>query len=120
MGRLSGKVAVISGGARGQGAAEVRLFVAEGAHVVFGDILDDLGKELAAELGDDSAYVHLDVRQESDWRGIVDEAETRFGRLDALVNNAGVLTMGTLTHDTELEDYRRIIEVNQIGVFLGM
>ena len=107
-------------GARGQGAAEVRLFVAEGAHVVFGDILDDLGKELAAELGDDAVYVHLDVRQESDWRGIVDEAETRFGRLDALVNNAGVLTMGTLTHDTELEDYRRIIEVNQIGVFLGM
>jgi 3alpha(or 20beta)-hydroxysteroid dehydrogenase len=120
MGRLDGKVALISGGARGQGEAEVRLFVREGAKVVFGDVLDELGEVVAKELGDAAHYVHLDVRQEDQWVAAVAEAETRFGKLDVLVNNAGVLHMGTLTHDTTLEDYMRIIEVNQIGVFLGM
>jgi 3alpha(or 20beta)-hydroxysteroid dehydrogenase len=120
MGRLDGKVALISGGARGQGEAEVRLFVREGAKVVFGDVLDELGEVVAKELGDAAAYVHLDVRQEDQWVAAVAEAEARFGKLDVLVNNAGVLHMGTLTHDTTLEDYMRIIEVNQIGVFLGM
>ncbi len=120
MDRLSGKVAVITGGARGQGAAEARLFVAEGARVVVTDILDDEGKVLADELGDAAVYLHHDVRREDDWAQVVAEAETRFGRLDALVNNAGILVMGTLTHDTALADYMKVIEVNQVGVFLGM
>jgi len=120
MGRLDGKVALISGGARGQGEAEVRLFVREGAKVVFGDVLDELGEVVAKDVGDAAHYVHLDVRQEDQWAAAVSEAESRFGKLDVLVNNAGVLHMGTLTHDTTLEDYMRIIEVNQIGVFLGM
>src|SRR5262245_35376866 len=102
MGRLDGKVAIITGGARGQGEAEVRLFVREGAKVVFGDVLDDLGEAVAKDLGDDAAYLHHDVRKEDDWTQIVGEAEGRFGKVDVLVNNAGVLDFGTLTHETTL------------------
>ena len=120
MARLDGKVALISGAARGQGEAEARLFVAEGAKVVFGDVLDDLGEVVAKDLGDAAHYLHLDVRQEGDWSAAVAEAESRFGKLDVLVNNAGVLDMGTLTHETTLEAYMRVVEINQIGVFLGM
>ena len=120
MGRLDGKVAIITGGARGQGEAEVRRFVAEGATVVFGDVLDDLGEKVAADIGSDAVYLHHDVRQEDGWATIVDEAERRFGKLDVLVNNAGVLSFGTATHETSLEDYMRLVEINQVGVFLGM
>jgi 3alpha(or 20beta)-hydroxysteroid dehydrogenase len=120
MGRLDGKVALVSGGARGQGEAEVRLFVAEGAKVVFGDVLDDLGSVVAKELGESAQYLHLDVRSEADWIEAVSEAESRFGKLNVLVNNAGVLSMGPLTHDVPLEDYMRVIEINQVGPFLGM
>ena len=118
-GDLEGKVALISGGARGMGAAEARLFVAEGGRVVIGDVLDDEGKETAAAIGDSAHYVHLDVTQESDWQSVVAETEARFGRLDVLVNNAGVLRFGLL-EDTELADYEFVIRINQIGVFLGM
>ena len=120
MGRLDDKVALISGGARGQGEAEVRRFVAEGAKVVFGDVLDELGKAVAADVGDAAAYVHLDVRNEDDWRNAVAEAERRYGKLNVLLNNAGVLAMGPMAHDVTLADYMRVIEVNQIGPFLGM
>ncbi len=120
MNRLAGKVALISGGARGQGEAEVRLFVEEGAKVVFGDILDDLGETVAKDVGDDAVYLHLDVRREEDWDRAVGEAVSRFGSLDILVNNAGILSMGVMTHETTREDYMRVIEVNQVGVFLGM
>ena len=120
MNRLAGKVVLISGGARGQGEAEVRLFVDEGAKVVFGDLLDDLGQAVAKEVGDDAFYLHADVRREEDWDRAVAEAVSRFGRLDVLINNAGILSMGVLTHDTTLEDYMAVIETNQIGVFLGM
>ncbi len=120
MNRLSGKVAIITGGARGQGAAEARAFVAEGAQVVVTDVLDDEGKALAAELGDSAVYLHHDVRREDEWAEVVAEAESRFGHLDVLVNNAGILVMGTLTHEVALSDYMRVIEVNQVGVFLGM
>ena len=120
MGRLSGKVALVSGGARGQGEAEVRLFVEEGAKVVFGDVLDDLGEQVAKDLGDDAVYLHLDVRREEEWTAAVAEAESRFGKLDVLMNNAGVLDMGALTHDVSLDQYMRVVEINQVGVFLGM
>jgi len=120
MNRLAGKVVLISGGARGQGEAEVRLFVEEGAKVVFGDLLDDLGEAVAKEVGEDEFYLHADVRREEDWDRAVAEAVSRFGRLDVLVNNAGILSMGVMTHETTLEDYMAVIETNQIGVFLGM
>jgi 3alpha(or 20beta)-hydroxysteroid dehydrogenase len=120
VGRLDGKVAIITGGARGQGAAEVRRFVGEGAKVVFGDVLDDLGHQVAAEVGDGALYVHHDVSREDDWERVVGEAERRFGKLDVLVTNAGILEFGTVTHETAPADYLRVIEVNQMGAFLGM
>jgi 3alpha(or 20beta)-hydroxysteroid dehydrogenase len=120
MGRLSGKVAIISGGARGQGEAEVHQFVAEGAKVVFGDVLDDLGHAVAKDLGADAQFVHLDVREEASWQAIVAKAQSSFGKVDILVNNAGILQFGTLTHDTSLADYMHLVSINQVGVFLGM
>jgi 3alpha(or 20beta)-hydroxysteroid dehydrogenase len=120
MGRLDGKVAIISGGARGQGAAEVRLFVQEGAKVIFGDVLDDLGNALQKEVGDNAVYLHHDVRDETAWLTMVSAAENHFGKLDILVNNAGILQFGTVTHETSLDDYMHLISINQVGVFLGM
>jgi 3alpha(or 20beta)-hydroxysteroid dehydrogenase len=120
MDRLSGKVAVITGGARGQGAAEARAFVAEGAKVAVTDVLDAEGEALAKELGAAAVYFHHDVRREEDWGRVVADTESRFGKLDILVNNAGVLSMGTITHETPLTEYMRLIEINQVGVFLGM
>jgi 3alpha(or 20beta)-hydroxysteroid dehydrogenase len=120
MGKLDGKVAIITGGARGQGEAEVRLFVREGATVVFGDVLDDLGEKVAADVGSDATFVHLDVRSEDAWNDLVAQTTERHGGVDVLVNNAGVLDFGTLTHETTLEAYMRLIEINQVGVFLGM
>ena len=93
MGRLDGKVALISGGARGQGATEAKLFVREGARVVFGDILDSAGKQVEAELrasGGEATYVHLDVTNEDSWRAAVDTAVRTYGKLNVLVNNAGI------------------------------
>ncbi|HWC37244.1 MAG TPA: glucose 1-dehydrogenase [Acidimicrobiales bacterium] len=119
MGRLDGKVALISGAARGQGEAEARLFVAEGAKVVLGDVLDDLGEKLAVGIGDAAVYVHLDVTRQEDWEAAVETATSSFGRLDVLVNNAGILRFGSIER-TPFEDYRRVIEINQFGCFLGM
>jgi 3alpha(or 20beta)-hydroxysteroid dehydrogenase len=119
MGRLDGKVALISGGARGQGAAEARLFAAEGAKVMVGDVLDDEGETLARDLtSDQAAYRHHDVTDEGQWAGIVTETLERFGRLDILVNNAGIFRILPMMQ-TSLEDYRRINDINQVGVFLG-
>jgi 3alpha(or 20beta)-hydroxysteroid dehydrogenase len=118
-GRLDGKVALISGGARGQGAAAARAFMHEGARVVIGDILDDDGKTLADEIGDDALFVHLDVTREDDWAGAVEEAERMYGRLDVLLNNAGILKFARLV-DMTPEEYMTVINVNQTGVFLGM
>jgi 3alpha(or 20beta)-hydroxysteroid dehydrogenase len=120
MGKLDGKVALVTGGARGQGEADVRLFLEEGAAVVFGDVLDEQGEALAKELGDRALYVHQDVRDEARWSEVVAEAERRFGGLDVLVNNAGVLHFGPPTHELSFEDYRRVVEINQFGTFLGM
>jgi 3alpha(or 20beta)-hydroxysteroid dehydrogenase len=119
VGKLDGRVALVTGGARGQGACEARLFVEEGASVVVADVLDDLGRELAAELGDRSRFVHLDVTSETGWTEAVDFAVEHFGHLDALVNNAGVGS-GGLIQDTSPDEFWRVVRVNQVGVFLGM
>jgi NAD(P)-dependent dehydrogenase (short-subunit alcohol dehydrogenase family) len=121
-GRLDGKVALISGGARGQGAAEGKLFTREGAKVVLGDVLDADGQQTAREIqaaGGSAVYVHLDVTQETDWQNAVGVAVRNFGRLNILVNNAGILRMEGI-EDTTLEIWNRVIAVNQTGVFLGM
>ncbi|MFJ2668716.1 glucose 1-dehydrogenase [Nocardia fluminea] len=119
MGRLAGKVAVISGGARGMGAAHARRFVAEGASVVIGDVLDDEGATVAKELGDAVAYRHLDVREPEQWAGIVAAAVEEFGGLHVLVNNAGIVN-GNLLVDFALDEWQRIIDINLTGTFLGM
>jgi len=114
-GRLDGKIALITGAARGQGAAAARRFVAEGARVIIADINDDAGKALADELGDAADYRHLDVGSEDEWAQVTGELD----RLDVLVNNAGVLHFSPLPKTT-LADYERVIRINQIGTFLGM
>ena len=119
MGRLDGKVALISGAARGQGAAEARLFASEGAKVMLGDVLDADGEVTAKDIGDAAAYRHHDVTSEADWAGIVDETIERFGKIDVLINNAGIFKLLPMAM-TSLEDYERIIQVNQVGTFLGM
>lgn len=117
--RLDGKVALVTGGARGQGAAVARRFVQEGARVTIADIRDELGKELAAELGEAAIYQRLDVTSEEDWTAAVDATLQTFGRLTVLVNNAGILKFGSIV-DTTLADYEQVIRVNQTGTFLGM
>jgi 3alpha(or 20beta)-hydroxysteroid dehydrogenase len=119
MGCVEGKVAIITGAARGQGAAAARLFVAEGGRVVVGDVLDDLGQELADSLGDAAVFQHLDVSREEDWQGVLDAAIQAFGTVDVLVNNAGILRFAALT-DMSLEEYLKVVNVNQVGTFLGM
>ncbi|WP_418957595.1 SDR family NAD(P)-dependent oxidoreductase [Streptomyces tritici] len=120
MGKLDGRVVIVTGAARGQGEQEARLFAAEGARVVLADVLDGLGEALAKELGEDRAsYVRLDVTREADWAAAVAHAKERFGRIDGLVNNAGILRFNELV-STPLEEFQAIIQVNQIGCFLGM
>ena len=119
MGRLDGKVAIITGGARGQGAAEGRLFAAEGARVVLADVLDDEGRATAEAIGDAARYVHLDVTDEAQWQAAVEAAEAAFGPVTVLVNNAGILHFQALDRTT-LEDFDRVLRVNVHGVFLGM
>lgn len=121
MGRLDRKVALISGGARGQGALEAELFAAEGASVVFGDVLDDEGRQVErriTEAGGNALYVHLDVTSDADWTDAVHAAEGRFGKLDVLVNNAGIANAESIEATTE-DLWDRIMEVNTKGVFLG-
>jgi 3alpha(or 20beta)-hydroxysteroid dehydrogenase len=119
MGRLDGKVAIVTGGARGQGEAEVRLFAAEGAKVVVSDVLVDEGRAVADSLGDAAVFLRHDVSREEDWEAGVNLATERFGGLDVLVNNAGILHNATIAKHT-LEAYERVVAVNQVGVFLGI
>ncbi|MFI8767806.1 SDR family NAD(P)-dependent oxidoreductase [Streptomyces sp. NPDC053792] len=120
MGKLDGRVVLVTGAARGQGEQEARLFAAEGAKVVLGDVLDDAGEQLAKELGEDrAAYVHLDVTSEGDWTAAVAAAKERFGKIDGLVNNAGILRFNELV-STPLEEFQAIVSVNQTGCFLGI
>jgi 3alpha(or 20beta)-hydroxysteroid dehydrogenase len=119
MPRLDGKVALISGGARGMGASHARAMVREGAKVVIGDLLDDEGQTLASELGPSATYVHLDVTKPADWDAAVHTAVESFGSLNVLVNNAGIANFGSIedyTHD----DWHKIIAINLTGVFNGM
>ena len=120
--RLVGKVAFISGGARGMGASEAQLFIEEGAKVVISDVLDDEGEKTARRLSPDGSacrFLHHDVTSEEDWRKAIDFTLAAFGQLDILVNNAGIFERGTVL-DTSLAAYRRTIDINQVGVFLGM
>ncbi|WP_432186171.1 SDR family NAD(P)-dependent oxidoreductase [Streptomyces sp. Tue6028] len=117
MGKLDGRVVIVTGAARGQGEQEARLFVAEGARVVLADVLDDQGEALAKEIG--ARYVHLDVSSEDDWRAATAAAKDAYGHVDGLVNNAGILRFNELV-DTPLEEFQQIVQVNQVGVFLGI
>ncbi|MFE9043167.1 SDR family NAD(P)-dependent oxidoreductase [Streptomyces sp. NPDC007818] len=120
MGKLDGRVAIVTGAARGQGEREARLFAAEGARVVLADVLDGPGEALAKELGEDRAvYVRLDVTREEEWTAAVAAAKERFGKIDALVNNAGILRFNALL-STPLEEFQAIVAVNQTGCFLGI
>lgn len=120
MGKLDGRVVIITGAARGQGEQEARLFAAEGAKVLLGDVLDEQGAAVAKEMGEDRArYVRMDVSREEDWAAAVATAKEAFGPVSGLVNNAGILRFNELTA-TPLEEFRQVIEVNQIGAFLGI
>jgi 3alpha(or 20beta)-hydroxysteroid dehydrogenase len=119
MGRVDGKVALISGGARNIGGASARMLVAEGAKVVIGDLLDEEGAALADELGDSARYVHLDVTSDDDWRSAVAFTVAEFGKLDVLFNNAGIFNGGALQH-YKTEQWQQMLDVNLTGAFLGM
>ncbi|MFJ7493175.1 SDR family NAD(P)-dependent oxidoreductase [Streptomyces sp. NPDC097727] len=120
MGKLDGRVVLISGAARGQGEQEARLFAAEGARVVIADVLDEQGEALAEELGEGVArFVHLDVSREEDWQAAVAAAKDAFGGIDGLVNNAGILRFNELVA-TPLEEFQQVVQVNQVGAFLGI
>jgi 3alpha(or 20beta)-hydroxysteroid dehydrogenase len=119
MGRLDGKVAIVTGGARGQGAAEVRLFASEGAKVVISDVLSEEGNALAAEFGENVVFTRHDVSSEEEWDAAVQLAIDRFGGLHVVVNNAGIAHIAAIADHT-LDDYERLVGVNQVGVFLGI
>ncbi|MFF4370266.1 SDR family NAD(P)-dependent oxidoreductase [Streptomyces sp. NPDC001594] len=124
MGKLDGRVVIVTGAARGQGEQEARLFAAEGARVVLGDVLDEQGaavaKEITEEHGEDRArYVRMDVSREEDWTAAMAVAKEAFGRVDGLVNNAGILRFNELTA-TPLEEFEQVVRVNQVGAFLGI
>ena len=119
--RLEGKVAIITGGARGQGAAEARMFAREGAKVVFGDILDDDGRKVEAEIneaGGEATYVTLDVTDEDSWIAAVQTAVSSYGKVDILVNNAGIVSWNA-GDDASVEEWDSVMDVNAKGVFLG-
>jgi len=119
MARFDGKVVIVTGAARGQGEAEARLFAAEGAKVVIGDVLDTEGEAVAVDIGAAARYVHIDVSSESDWAALVASAVEFGGRIDVLVNNAAVIRPSAI-EDTTLEQYMAVININQVGCFLGM
>ena len=119
MNRLDGKVAVVTGGARGMGEATARLLAAEGAAVLIADVLDGEGRVVAHSIGSRAGYVHLDISREDEWRAAAHEAVSRFGPVSILVNNAGILDYGTI-EDQGLAAFRRVIDVNLQGPWLGI
>ena len=118
MGRLDGKVAIVTGAARGIGAETARAFVREGARVLLGDVLDEAGAKTASALGEQAAYRRLDVRVERDWADAVADARARFGPLNVLVNNAAILEVATI-EETSRARLAELLDVNLIGPFLG-
>jgi NAD(P)-dependent dehydrogenase (short-subunit alcohol dehydrogenase family) len=119
--RLQGKIALISGGARGMGAVEARLFAKEGAKVTIGDVLEGEGRKLEVEInatGGEALFMRLDVTREADWQKAIEATVNRFGKLDVLVNNAGISGRGRV-EDTAVEEWDRVMDVNAKGVFLG-
>ena len=119
MGRVDDKVVLVSGGARGMGAAHAETLVSEGARVVIGDVLDEDGRAVAEKLGESAHFEHLDVTDPDGWQKLVDAALDRFGRLDALVNNAGIVKVGPL-RGSSVSDWQRVLDVNLTGAYLGM
>ena len=119
MGLLTGKVAIVTGAARGQGEAEARRFVGEGAKVLLTDVLDDEGSAVAADLGDDAAYRHLDVTSEEEWVAAVEDCEARFGAVSVLVNNAGILDFAPIEKQ-DVDKFRKVLDVNLTGTMLGI
>ncbi|WP_217243107.1 SDR family NAD(P)-dependent oxidoreductase [Streptomyces sp. AC555_RSS877] len=117
MGKLDGRVVIVTGAARGQGEQEARLFREEGAEVVVADVLDEQGQALAKEIG--ALYVHLDVGREEEWRAAADAVTEAYGHVDGLVNNAGILRFNSLL-DTPLDEFMGVLRVNQVGCFLGI
>lgn len=120
MARLDGKIAIITGAAQGMGAEHARRFVAEGAKVVFTDINVDGGKALEAELGENSLFVRQDVASEADWTSVVSRAENRFGPVNVLVNNAGIIGPAKPAAELDEADFLKVIAINQTAVFLGI
>ena len=120
MGRMDGKVAIVTGGSRGMGASHVRRLILEGAKVILTDILVDEGQALVAELGENAKFIKHDVSSASDWEHVITEAEVAFGPVNVLVNNAGIGAPMKRIEETTEEGYQRIINVNQLSVFLGM
>jgi 3alpha(or 20beta)-hydroxysteroid dehydrogenase len=118
-GKLSGKIAIVTGGSRGQGASHVRAMLREGAKVAFTDVRVELGKALAAELGEAAMFIQHDVSKPEDWDRVVAATEAAFGPINILVNNAGIVFLKELQHMT-FEEYQRVIGINQTSVFLGM
>ena len=118
MGRLEGKVAIVTGGAQGMGAATARLFAAEGARVVIGDVVEDKGQAVAAALGGKARFQRLDVRSEEDWADAVAAATDAFGTVDILVNNAAVVHFSAI-EALKADEARRVLDINVLGVMLG-
>src|SRR5690625_1697818 len=119
MGKLTGRVAIITGGARGQGAEHAKEFIQQGAKVVITDILESEGQALVNELGDNCKFIKHDVSQADEWENVVTKTEELFGPVNILVNNAGIVVMKSIEEQSE-EEYRRVIDINQVSVYLGM
>lgn len=118
MGRLAGKIAIITGAAKGLGEADARMFAREGATVILTDVDRTSGEALAADIGGEAEFHYHDVRHDAEWKALIDDVVARHGRLDILVNNAGVVTLGNIETQTE-EDYRFIMAVSADGTFFG-
>src|SRR5262245_17370730 len=118
MARLSGKVAIITGAARGMGEATARLFVEQGAKVIIADILDEPGRAVAQSLGAAARYVRMDVTKQEDWNKAIAEAE-KFGPLNVLVNNAGIIVFKSIVETTP-EEYMKVVQINQLGAYIGL
>jgi len=119
MGRVTGKVVLVTGAARGQGAAHARLLAQEGARVIVSDIRDEDGRALAEEIGEGASYLSHDVGSETSWRAVTAEIHERHGRLDVLVNNAGIAVMAGLA-ETDTSLFERTVRINQMGAFFGI